>query len=40
MEPAFIADNLLVNATTKEEIPFKELWKDKTCVIVFFRRFG
>jgi len=40
MDPAAIADNVVVHAVTKEEITFRELWKDQTCVIIFLRRFG
>jgi len=40
MDPAAIADNLVQNAITKDEVTFKDLWKDQTCVIIFLRRFG
>ena len=38
MDPAAIADNVVENAVTKEEVSFKELWKEQTCVIIFLRR--
>ena len=38
MDPAVIADNLVENTATKEEVAFKELWKENTCVIIFLRR--
>ena len=40
MEPAKIADSEVTNAVTKEKTSFRELWKDQTCVVIFFRRFG
>jgi len=40
MDPSSIADNVVENALSKEEVSFKELWKEQTCVILFLRRFG
>ena len=38
MDPSSIADNVVENALSKEEVSFKELWKEQTCVILFLRR--
>jgi len=35
-----IASNIIKRAPGGPESTFGELWKDHTCVIVFFRRFG
>ena len=39
MNPAAIADNVVVSAVDSQEVTFKELWREQTCVIVFFRRY-
>ena len=39
MNPAAIAYNVVVSAVDSQEVTFKELWRDQTCVIVFFRRY-
>jgi hypothetical protein len=40
MDPAALADNVILDTKSNSEITFKELWKDQTCVIIFLRRFG
>jgi len=40
MDPKDIADFVIENATTKEQLTYKDLWQEQACVIVFLRRFG
>jgi len=36
-----IANNKIYSATNREiSTTFKDLWRTRTCVVVFFRRFG
>jgi len=35
-----IASNIIKRAPSGPDSTFGELWKDHTCVVVFFRRFG
>ena len=35
-----IARNKLTNPVTEIETTFGDLWQDKRCVLIFFRRWG